>query len=62
MRTGRTRRAVDVVQDLLRQLVAPLGGPGSPRARAFVEELTTLLDVPLVPSPPDDTTAQGATP
>ncbi|NML53517.1 MarR family transcriptional regulator [Streptomyces sp. R302] len=57
-----TRRAVDVVQDLLQQLVAPLGGLDSPRTRAFIEELTALLDVPLVPSPPDDTTAQGATP
>ncbi|MFE5792051.1 MarR family winged helix-turn-helix transcriptional regulator [Streptomyces sp. NPDC056503] len=51
-----TRRAIDVVQDLHRQLLAPLGGLDAERVHAFTEELTTLLDVPLVPSPPDDET------
>ncbi|MFE1346278.1 MarR family winged helix-turn-helix transcriptional regulator [Streptomyces sp. NPDC058757] len=49
-----TRRAVDVVQDLLQQLLEPLGGLDAARTRAFTEELTTLLDVPLVPSHPSD--------
>lgn len=42
-----TRRAVDVVQRLLGQLLAPLGGLDSPRTEALVAELTALLDVPL---------------
>ncbi|MEU3605091.1 MarR family transcriptional regulator [Streptomyces sp. NPDC035033] len=69
-----TRRAVDVVQDLLQQLLEPLGGLEAPRTRAFTDELTTLLGVPLVPSAPDsapdsaldsaldDETTQGDTP
>lgn len=67
-----TRRAVDVVQDLLQQLLDPLGGLDAERTRAFTDELTALLDVPLLPSAPepgsvrgparDDTTTQGATP
>ncbi|GHG20355.1 MarR family winged helix-turn-helix transcriptional regulator [Streptomyces filamentosus] len=65
-----TRRAVDVVQDLLQQLLEPLGGLDADRTRAFTDELTALLDVPLLPSAPgsvrgsahDDTTTQGATP
>ncbi|MFJ6521784.1 MarR family winged helix-turn-helix transcriptional regulator [Streptomyces filamentosus] len=67
-----TRRAVDVVQDLLQQLLEPLGGLDAERTRAFTDELTALLDVPLLPSAPepgsvrgparDDTTTQGATP
>ncbi|MER6479133.1 MarR family winged helix-turn-helix transcriptional regulator [Streptomyces filamentosus] len=67
-----TRRAVDVVQDLLQQLLEPLGGLAADRTRAFTDELTALLDVPLLPSAPepgsvrgsahDDTTTQGATP
>jgi DNA-binding MarR family transcriptional regulator len=44
-----TGRAIEVVQGLLRQLLAPLGGPGSPRAQAFSRELATLLDAPLDP-------------
>ncbi|MET8942780.1 MarR family transcriptional regulator [Streptomyces sp. NPDC004542] len=44
-----TGRAIEVVQVLLRQLLAPLGGPGSPRARALTRDLTTLLDAPLDP-------------
>jgi hypothetical protein len=27
--------------------MAPLGGRGDPRAKAFVQDLTTLLDTPL---------------
>ncbi|MFJ4870465.1 MarR family winged helix-turn-helix transcriptional regulator [Streptomyces sp. NPDC088757] len=46
-----TRQAIAVVQELLRQLLEPLGGPDAPRTRAFTEELTALLDVPLAPSP-----------
>ncbi|MGY3335285.1 DNA-binding MarR family transcriptional regulator [Streptomyces filamentosus] len=67
-----TRRAVDMVQDLLQQLLEPLGGLDAERTRAFTDELTALLDVPLLPSAPepgsvrgparDDTTTQGATP
>ncbi|MFJ4578401.1 MarR family winged helix-turn-helix transcriptional regulator [Streptomyces echinatus] len=44
-----TRKAIDVVQGLLRQLLAPLGGPDSPRAQEFTRELTALLDAPLDP-------------
>ncbi len=44
-----TRQAIDVVQGLLRQLLAPLGGPDSPRAREFTRDLATLLDAPLDP-------------
>ncbi|MFF8726583.1 MarR family winged helix-turn-helix transcriptional regulator [Streptomyces sp. NPDC015171] len=42
-----TRKAIDVVQGLLGRLLAPLGGPGSPRAREFTRDLTALLDTPL---------------
>ncbi|MBJ7906713.1 MarR family winged helix-turn-helix transcriptional regulator [Streptomyces sp. NPDC003656] len=52
-----TRRAITVVQELHQRLLEPLGGPGSPRTRAFTDELTTLLDAPLAPSvPPDQST------
>ncbi|MEU6553883.1 MarR family transcriptional regulator [Streptomyces sp. NPDC046915] len=44
-----TGRAIEVVQLLLRQLLEPLGGPGSERAREFTRELKTLLDAPLDP-------------
>ncbi|MEV5438459.1 MarR family transcriptional regulator [Streptomyces sp. NPDC052682] len=44
-----TRRAIQVVQGLLRQLLEPLGGPDSPRAREFTRDLTLLLDTPLDP-------------
>lgn len=44
-----TRRAIAVVQQLLDQLLAPLGGLGSRRAEAFARELTALLDAPLDP-------------
>ncbi|MEV5320551.1 MarR family transcriptional regulator [Streptomyces sp. NPDC052687] len=42
-----TRQAIDVVQGLLRQLLEPLGGLDSPRARDFSRDLLTLLDAPL---------------
>ncbi|MGI5460424.1 MarR family winged helix-turn-helix transcriptional regulator [Streptomyces sp. CA-249302] len=45
-----TGRAVKVVHGLLEQLLTPLGGLDSPRARAFTGELATLLDAPLDPS------------
>ncbi|KAF3468901.1 MarR family transcriptional regulator [Streptomyces sp. Tu 3180] len=45
-----TRQAIEVVQGLLRQLLEPLGGLDGARARAFVHDLTTLLDTPLDPS------------
>ncbi|MFD9129541.1 MarR family winged helix-turn-helix transcriptional regulator [Kitasatospora sp. NPDC059571] len=51
-----TGRAVTVVQELLDRLLAPLGGTGGTRARAFVRDLKTLLDVPLgapLDLPPD---------
>ncbi|MCF3961608.1 MarR family winged helix-turn-helix transcriptional regulator [Streptomyces fuscigenes] len=48
------RQAVAVVQGLLQQLLEPLGGLDAPRTRAFTDELTTLLDVPLAPPVPDD--------
>ncbi|MFE5734406.1 MULTISPECIES: MarR family winged helix-turn-helix transcriptional regulator [unclassified Streptomyces] len=57
-----TRRAVAVVQDLLRQLLEPLGGLDDPRTHAFTAELTALLDAPLAPSPPDDPSTRGRTP
>ncbi|MFB8249448.1 MarR family winged helix-turn-helix transcriptional regulator [Streptomyces sp. NPDC055952] len=44
-----TRRAIEVVHRLLRQLLDPLGGPDGTRTRAFVRDLTTLLDAPLDP-------------
>ncbi|MEV8390179.1 MULTISPECIES: MarR family transcriptional regulator [unclassified Streptomyces] len=57
-----TRQAVAVVQELLQQLLEPLGGLDAPRARAFADELTTLLNVPLTPSVTNDESTQGTTP
>ncbi|MFI6150358.1 MarR family transcriptional regulator [Streptomyces sp. NPDC051109] len=57
-----TRQAIVVVQELLQQLLEPLGGLDAPRTRAFTDDLTTLLDVPLTPAVPDDKSTQGATP
>ncbi|MEW2223209.1 winged helix DNA-binding protein [Streptomyces sp. NPDC006990] len=54
-----TREAIAVVQQLLHQLLEPLGGLDGPRTEAFTDELTTLLDVPLAPSAPDDVTPQS---
>ncbi|MFJ9537668.1 MarR family winged helix-turn-helix transcriptional regulator [Streptomyces sp. NPDC101225] len=48
-----TGRAIEVVQGLLQQLLAPLGGPDGPRAREFTRDLATLLDAPLDPSAMD---------
>lgn len=45
----RARAAVAVVRRLVDQLLGPLGGLDGPRTRAFVQELLTLLDVPLDP-------------
>ncbi|SEO45492.1 MarR family winged helix-turn-helix transcriptional regulator [Actinacidiphila rubida] len=42
-----TGRAITVVQQLLDQLMSPLGGRGSERCEMFVQELTVLLDAPL---------------
>ncbi|MFJ3670205.1 MarR family winged helix-turn-helix transcriptional regulator [Streptomyces sp. NPDC090106] len=47
---GTTRRAIDVVQALHGQLLAPLGGRGSVRTERFTRELAALLDAPLDPS------------
>ncbi|MFE7191768.1 MarR family winged helix-turn-helix transcriptional regulator [Kitasatospora sp. NPDC057541] len=44
-----TRRAITVIQQLLDQLLAPLGGQDSARTRQFKDELATLLDTPLDP-------------
>lgn len=44
-----TGQAVKVVHGLLQQLLAPLGGLDSPRAREFCADLATLLDAPLDP-------------
>ncbi|MGW3179871.1 MarR family winged helix-turn-helix transcriptional regulator [Kitasatospora sp. NPDC001119] len=53
-----TRRAITVVQGLLDQLLAPLGGQDSPRAREFTRELAVLLDAPL--DPPHAETVENA--
>ncbi|MBL7624944.1 MarR family transcriptional regulator [Frankia sp. AgB1.8] len=57
-----TRQAIVAVQELLAQLLEPLGGLDAPRTRAFTDELTTLLDAPLTPSAPDDESTQETTP
>ncbi|WP_141208209.1 MarR family winged helix-turn-helix transcriptional regulator [Streptomyces griseorubiginosus] len=46
----RTGQAIEVVQGLLEQLLAPLGGLDSTRTREFKRELATLLDTPLDPA------------
>ncbi|MCW2524091.1 MAG: hypothetical protein JWO63_2426 [Frankiales bacterium] len=46
-----TAEAIGVVQQLLDQLLEPLGGLDGPRTGAFTRELRTLLDLPLDPSP-----------
>jgi DNA-binding MarR family transcriptional regulator len=56
-----TRQAIAVVQELLQQLLEPLGGLDDPRTRAFTGELTTLLDAPLGPSIPNDESNQRTT-
>ncbi|MFD3948289.1 MarR family winged helix-turn-helix transcriptional regulator [Streptomyces sp. NPDC058579] len=57
-----TRQAIEVVQDLLGQLLEPLGGMDAPRTREFTAELTTLLDAPLAPPVPDDENTERHTP
>ncbi|MGW7402574.1 MarR family winged helix-turn-helix transcriptional regulator [Streptomyces sp. NPDC054833] len=55
-----TRRAIDVVHGLLKQLLEPLGGLDSPRTREFTRDLATLLDAPLDPfSTSDNETEQS---
>ncbi|MGE7391764.1 MarR family winged helix-turn-helix transcriptional regulator [Streptomyces sp. NPDC004126] len=51
-----TKRAIKAVQELLDQLLEPLGGQDSARASRFTRELLTLLDAPLDPAPLDLTT------
>ncbi|MEU9002404.1 MarR family transcriptional regulator [Streptomyces sp. NPDC048551] len=46
-----THQAVGVVQELIQRLLEPLGGLDAPRTRAFTDELTALLGVPLTPPP-----------
>ena len=48
-----TGHAIKVVQGLLQQLTAPLGGLDGPRTREFTRDLATLLDAPLDPSAMD---------
>lgn len=48
------RHAIDVVQGLLDQLLAPLGGQDGPRTRQLVRELSTLIDAPLDPYAEND--------
>jgi MarR family transcriptional regulator, organic hydroperoxide resistance regulator len=43
------KSAIAEVSKLLGRLMAPLGGRGDPRAKALVQDLTTLLDAPLDP-------------
>jgi DNA-binding MarR family transcriptional regulator len=57
-----TRQAIAVVQELLQQLLEPLGGLESSRTRAFTDELRTLLDAPLAPSVPNSESTEGTTP
>ncbi|MER5794734.1 MarR family transcriptional regulator [Streptomyces sp. NPDC001980] len=44
------RPAMDTVQVLHDQLLAPLGGRDDPRTAAFVRTLASLLEAPLAPS------------
>ncbi|MFE0138018.1 MarR family winged helix-turn-helix transcriptional regulator [Streptomyces sp. NPDC059037] len=57
-----TRQAISVVQELLQQLLEPLGGRDAERTRVFTDELKTLLDAPLAPSRPNDESTQGTPP
>jgi DNA-binding MarR family transcriptional regulator len=56
------RQAIVAVQELLQQLLEPLGGTDSPRARAFTDELTALLDAPLAPARPAASSVPSAPP
>jgi DNA-binding MarR family transcriptional regulator len=42
-----TRRAIKIIQQLLEQLLEPLGGQHGRRTEAFARDLMILLDVPL---------------
>ncbi|QFR01808.1 MarR family transcriptional regulator [Streptomyces phaeolivaceus] len=44
------RRAIEVVQGLMDQLLEPLGGLDGTRTEELARDLTTLLDVPLAPA------------
>ncbi|WP_415952605.1 MarR family winged helix-turn-helix transcriptional regulator [Streptomyces sp. KLOTTS4A1] len=57
-----TRQAIEAVQELLQRLLEPLGGLDAARTRAFTDELTTLLDVPLAPSVPNNEKTQETAP
>ncbi|MFG2935278.1 MarR family winged helix-turn-helix transcriptional regulator [Streptomyces sp. NPDC048282] len=57
-----TRRAIGVVQGLLDQLLAPLGGQRGPRAREFTRELAILLDAPLDPYTENETETEKEQP
>lgn len=57
-----TRQAIEVVQQLLQQLLEPLGGLDAARTSAFTAELTALLDAPLAPSVPNDESNRRTTP
>lgn len=50
-----TRRAIKVVHGLLHQLLEPLGGLDSVRAREFTRDLAILLDAPLDPFSENET-------
>ena len=54
-----TRRAIRVVQELLDQLLEPLGGRAGERTKAFSRELATLLAVPLDALPEKDQKEQS---
>ncbi|GAA3810647.1 MarR family transcriptional regulator [Streptomyces coacervatus] len=56
-----TGRAIEVVAKLLQQLLEPLGGLDSPRAREFTRDLATLLDAPLDPFRPLDPFSENET-
>ncbi|MGW0931020.1 MarR family winged helix-turn-helix transcriptional regulator [Streptomyces sp. NPDC002644] len=56
------RRAIAVVQELLQQLLEPLGGLDAPRTQAFTDDLTALLDAPLAPPVPNDESTRGTPP
>jgi len=54
-----TGQAIKVVHGLLQQLLEPLGGLDSPRAREFTADLATLLDAPLDPFSENTETAEN---
>ncbi|MGW7098726.1 MarR family winged helix-turn-helix transcriptional regulator [Streptomyces sp. NPDC054838] len=56
------RQAIAVVQELLKQLLEPLGGLDAPRTHAFTDELRALLETPLAPPALTDESTQRTTP